>query len=71
MVCLEPHLRSLLASLPPSPVSKERLDSIVRKTLEDSKAVCPGESRKTQWEYLLKDNILSLAVSLILLNLPC
>ncbi|PPR06601.1 hypothetical protein CVT24_001786 [Panaeolus cyanescens] len=63
MVSLKPHLCSLLESLPSSPISKERLDNLVRKALDESKNTCAAEISKTQWEYLLKDNILTLAAT--------
>ncbi|EIN12840.1 hypothetical protein PUNSTDRAFT_97766 [Punctularia strigosozonata HHB-11173 SS5] len=61
MASLKPILNSLLRSLPPGPIDKAALDSLVRDTLSQADAKSSPENRKTQWEYLLKEQVLTLA----------
>jgi hypothetical protein len=62
MLSLTDSLDALLASLPPRPISQQTLDAIVKKTLNASKTKSSPENRKSQWEFLLKNDIFVLAV---------
>jgi hypothetical protein len=62
MLPLQPFLDSLLSSLPPLPISKAQHDSLVKKTLDDSRGKSSLDNRKGQWEYLLKNEVFKLAV---------
>jgi len=62
MASLQPLLASLLDSLPPSPIEKEKLDELVARTIYESRDKSSPENRKVQWEYLLKNDIFLLAV---------
>ena len=62
MASLQPYITSLLNSLPPSPVEQGTLDELVSHALADSIDKSSLENRKSQWEYLLKNEIYSLAV---------
>jgi hypothetical protein len=71
LVSLQPQLSSLLQSLPPCPIEQEKLDELVKDTLEQSKAKSEHpqgvvrtvpEYSKSQWEYLLKNEVFLLAV---------
>lgn len=64
MVSLQPALTSLLDSLPPHPIDHQQLDGLVRKTLDGAKSKLSPDIRKSQWEYLLRDDIFKLAVML-------
>lgn len=65
MASLKPLLNALLRSLPPGPIDKAALDSLVRETLSHADAKSNSENRKAQWEYVLKEQILTLAVRTI------
>ncbi|KAJ7103182.1 THO complex subunit 1 transcription elongation factor-domain-containing protein [Mycena belliarum] len=60
MASLQPGLARLLQSLHPSP-TQEKLDELVKKTLESTKAKSSPENRKSQWEFLLKNEVFDLA----------
>lgn len=62
MTSLLPCFKKLVNSLPTGPLDPQTLDSLVKKALEDSKNVSSIENRKTQWEYLLKNEVFTLAV---------
>jgi len=62
MVSLQPSLDSLLSSLTKSPISKLELETLVDETLKSSASQSSPENWKSQWEYLLKDEIFKLAV---------
>jgi hypothetical protein len=62
MLCLAPSLDSLLKSLPPRPVDERILSDLVQRTLDESKTKSSPENKKSQWEYLLKNEIFVLAV---------
>lgn len=62
MASLQPYITSLLKSLPPSPVQQDKLDELVSRALADSKDKSSLENRKSQWEYLLKNEVYLLAV---------
>ncbi|KAJ7492268.1 THO complex subunit 1 transcription elongation factor-domain-containing protein [Mycena latifolia] len=60
MTSLQPTLALLLKSLPPSP-TQEKLDELVKKSLANSKTKSSPENRKSQWEFLLKNEVFDLA----------
>lgn len=62
MQALESKLKALLNTRKPRPIGKETLDELVSQTLSDSPSTASAETRKTQWEYLLRNEILQLAV---------
>jgi len=62
MLSLQPHLTTLLDSLPPPPVNQEQLRDIVSRTLRKTADNSSPENRKAAWESLLKDDIFHLAV---------
>ncbi|KAF9486342.1 UDP-glucose 4-epimerase [Pholiota conissans] len=62
MVSLQPHLTSLLKSLPPPPVDQAKLEQLVKQCLVEAKDRCSPENHKLQWEYLLKNDIFALAM---------
>ena len=71
LVSLQPYLSSLLKSLPPSPVEQDKLNELVKDALEqvNTKTERPPkiarivpEYTKSQWEYLLKNEVFLLAV---------
>lgn len=70
MVSLQPFLDSLFSSLPDVPISKVQYDTLVKKTLDDSSGKSSPENRKSQWEYLLKDQVFKLAVCALLSSIP-
>ncbi|KAG2022699.1 UDP-glucose epimerase [Coprinopsis cinerea AmutBmut pab1-1] len=61
MVSLRPHLQKLLESLPAPPADQKKLEELVKQTLEDAKARASSENWKSQWEYLLREEIFRLA----------
>jgi len=60
---IEPHYRALLSALPSSRPDQKTLDEAVKKALEQSADKGPLENRRAQWEFLVKNDILTLAVS--------
>lgn len=66
MLPLQPFLDALLSSLPPLPISQAQYNSLVKKTLDDSRGKSSPDNRKSQWEYLLKNEVFKLAVRDIL-----
>ncbi|KAF8913231.1 THO complex subunit 1 transcription elongation factor-domain-containing protein [Gymnopilus junonius] len=63
MASLQPHLTSLLESLPPSPIDQSKLSQLVKDTVLKTKDKSSPENRKVQWEYLLKNDIFLLAAT--------
>lgn len=63
MTSLTPCFKKLINLLPAGPLDPKILDNFVKKALEDSTTISSAENRKTQWEYLLKNEIFTLAVS--------
>jgi hypothetical protein len=59
---LESAFAALLKSLHPRPVDQKTLVELVNRALQDSVAVSTDDNRKSQWEYLLKNEIYRLAV---------
>jgi hypothetical protein len=66
MTSLQPFLASLLKSLPPPPAAQNVLNNLIKETLQDTKDKTSAENRKSQWEYLLKNEIFILAVRMCL-----
>jgi len=62
LASLQPHISSLLKSLPPHPIEQSKLNELIKDTLKHSKIKTQPESSKTQWEYLLKNEVFLLAV---------
>lgn len=62
MVSFQPLLDSLLSSLIEPPISNHELGTLVGETLNQSVSQSSPENRKSQWEYLLKNEIFKLAV---------
>jgi hypothetical protein len=65
MVSLAPHLNSLIKSMSVQPVDELILDSLIQKELNESSKKVSVENRKSQWEYLLKNEVFALAVRLL------
>ncbi|KAJ7610875.1 THO complex subunit 1 transcription elongation factor-domain-containing protein [Roridomyces roridus] len=57
---LKPRLAALLESLPPTP-PQSKLDELVKKTVSESSDSSSPENRKSQWEFLLKNQVFDLA----------
>ncbi|KAI0756087.1 THO complex subunit 1 transcription elongation factor-domain-containing protein [Daedaleopsis nitida] len=63
MQAVEQNLKSLVATLPPQPLEKETLDTLVERTLSQTQANANPESWKNRWEYALRKEIFGLAVT--------
>lgn len=72
LVSLEPYLSFLLKSLPPRSTERDKLNELVKDTLQQSKATTERTSNavrtvpeysKSQWEYLLKNEVFRLAAT--------
>ena len=63
MPSLSPCFKKLINSLPADPLDPQIIDNLVKKALEDSNSISSIENRKSQWEYLLKNEVFTLAVS--------
>ncbi|KAG5652065.1 hypothetical protein H0H81_006420 [Sphagnurus paluster] len=64
MLSLQPLLTALLDSLPEPPIEQAVLDEHVKKTITEARKASPSETRKSQWEYLLKNEVFNLAALL-------
>ena len=62
LVSLQPALARLLSSLSTSSADEHELAELAKKTLDETKTTSSLENRKSQWEYLLKNEVLNLAV---------
>ena len=62
MLSLQPHLTTLLDSLPPPPVNQDQLRDTVKRTLQKTADNSAPENRKAAWESLLKNDIFHLVV---------
>jgi hypothetical protein len=62
MFSLRPFLAKLLETLPPAPADQEELKELVSRTLTEARPHASTENWKSQWEYLLKDEIFRLVV---------
>ena len=62
MQAAEKSLKNLLQSLPPRPIEKADLDEAVSKALKEASQKSTPENRRTQWEYVLRNEVYSLAV---------
>ncbi|KAK7040176.1 hypothetical protein VNI00_009982 [Paramarasmius palmivorus] len=63
LASLQPPLAKLLSNLPGRPFEQTQLDELVKKVLEETKDVSSSENRKSQWEYLLKNEVFDLAAT--------
>jgi hypothetical protein len=70
MISLAPNLESLLKSLPPRPIEQKTLDDFVEKALAESNFKSSPENKRSQWEYLLRNEVFKLAVKLFLSPMP-
>lgn len=68
MVSLAPTLKSLVESITDRSPDTQTLYRLVQKALDESSDKVSTENRKSQWEYLLKDEIFTLAVRLALVT---
>ncbi|THH10391.1 hypothetical protein EW145_g1367 [Phellinidium pouzarii] len=57
------YLDNLLSSLPPHPVSKDVLDSLVATAIDESKQQSSLDNRRSMWEFLLRNEVYRLAES--------
>ncbi|KAH8099790.1 THO complex subunit 1 transcription elongation factor-domain-containing protein [Cristinia sonorae] len=55
-------LREILESLPPRPISQETFDTLVSAALTKSQEHSTPENRKSTWEFVLKDDIFTVAM---------
>ena len=62
MASLAPHLKTLVKLISARPVDALTLDRLVQKVLDESNKKVSVENRKSHWEYLLKNEIFTLAV---------
>jgi hypothetical protein len=65
---LQPVLEALLKSLPARPIEEKTFADLVRRTLHDVNSGSTDDHRKSQWEYLLRNEIFNLAVRNISLH---
>jgi hypothetical protein len=66
------ELQTALRSIRGRRVEKAELDALVQTTLDETKAKLDGASvPNTTWEYLLRSEILSIAVRLLFLIVDC
>ncbi|TDL19394.1 hypothetical protein BD410DRAFT_774040 [Rickenella mellea] len=63
MFALSPCLDNLLSRLPPRPISKVDLDSLVETALKESQDKASTDFRKSQWEFVLKNEVFRLAAT--------
>ncbi|KIY50481.1 UDP-glucose 4-epimerase [Fistulina hepatica ATCC 64428] len=63
VAALQPHLKSLMRALPAPPVPLERIHSSVRKVLSETESKTSSESKKSQWEFLLRRSIYDFAAT--------
>ena len=62
MVSLQPHLTSLLESLPPSPLDESKLNELVGNAIAETRNKSSPENWRSQWENALRNDIFQLAV---------
>lgn len=62
MFAISEHLQTLLSSLPPRPTALD-VEKLVKDTPEQSKSSSSTENRRTQWELLLRNEVLALGQS--------
>ncbi|KAI5115877.1 hypothetical protein M0805_001137 [Coniferiporia weirii] len=64
MFSLTECLDKLLSSLPPRPISKDALDSLVEAAIAESRQQTTStDNRRSQWEFLLRNEVYRLAES--------
>lgn len=60
-LALSQSLEKLLQGLPPHPIDEQELNGLVSSTISDSSDRSSFDNRKSQWEFLLKDEVFRLA----------
>ena len=63
MFAVSQHLQTLVSSLPPHSIPPEDVEKLVKETLERSQSGSSAENRRAQWEFLLRNEVLTLAES--------
>jgi hypothetical protein len=63
MAALRPIFNDLVKSLPPSSVEQPQLDNLVEDALRKAEGKSSVENRRSQWDYLCKNEAMKLAVS--------
>ena len=66
MQVIDGALNHLLATLPHPPFQRDTLDKLVSTAVIEAEPQTSPENRKTLWEYALRNEVLSLAVRLLL-----
>ncbi|KAH8119730.1 THO complex subunit 1 transcription elongation factor-domain-containing protein [Phellopilus nigrolimitatus] len=61
MFSLSPYLENLLSSLPSQPITETVLDGLVKKAISESKQQTSPDNRRSQWEFLLRNEVYRLA----------
>lgn len=62
MESMRKNLQASLLTLPPAPVDRATIDTLVKELLEKTPVTIPLENQRSAWECLLKSEILALAV---------
>lgn len=65
MQSLECSLKKIIGSLPENPIEKTTLDELVSNTLNETPPASSPDNRRVQWEYILRNEVFSLAVGKI------
>ena len=60
---LAPALKSILKSLPSGTSDQSKFAELAKRAIQETSTQGNDENRKSQWEYLLKNEIYALAVS--------
>lgn len=60
-LALSQSLEKLLQGLPPHPIDEQELNGLVSSTISESSDRSSFDNRKSQWEFLLKDEVFRLA----------
>ena len=63
MFSLSQCLERLLTSLPPHPIRKDVLDRLVEDAINESKQHSSTDNRRSQWEFLLRNEVYRIAES--------
>ncbi|TBU42542.1 UDP-glucose 4-epimerase [Dichomitus squalens] len=63
MQAIQQSLNALLTSMPPPPLDKATLDSLVEQTLSKAQSGANPESWKNQWEFVLRNAVFDLAAT--------
>ncbi len=62
-LALSQSLERLLQALPPHPIDEQNLNVLVSSVISESNTQSSFDNRKSQWEFLLKDEVFRLAES--------